>query len=96
MSHRLIRPLLLSALSLLPLTAARAAEPAKLPHLTQANSALYIANWGDRAVMRCDGASGKMLTTLGKDLIPVGLAIGPDHNLYVTSIGMGQSCASIQ
>ena len=86
MSHRLTRPLLLSALSLLPLTAARAAEPAKLLHLTRANSALYVANVGDGSIMRCDGASGKVLAVLGANLTPVGLAIGPDHNLYVTSI----------
>lgn len=39
MSTRSVRPLLLSALSLLPLMAGRAADPAKLPHLTRANSA---------------------------------------------------------
>ena len=39
--------------------------------------------------MRCDGATGKVLATLGSGLNPVGLAIGPDHNLYVTSFGDG-------
>ncbi len=92
--------LLLSALALLPAAsppaarAAGAAKPASLmrltPRLTRANSALYIANIGDGSIMRCDGATGKVLATLGANLSPVGLALGPDHNLYVTSFGDGR------
>jgi len=84
--------LLLSAV-LLPLAAhppaVRAQGAAPAPRLTPSNSALYIANIGDGSVMRCNGATGKVLSTLGANLNPVGLAIGPDRNLYVTSYGDG-------
>ena len=83
---------LLLAASLAPfLSLSSAAKPAanSRPTLTSANSALYIANMGDGSIMRCDGATGKVLATLGAHLIPVGLAIGPDHNLYVTSFSDG-------
>ena len=77
-------------LSALPLAASpSSAHSGKPLHLTQANSALYIANIGDESIMRCDGATGKVLATLGSHLSPVGLALGPDHNLYVTSFGDG-------
>ena len=39
--------------------------------------------------MRCDGTTGKPLAILGKNLSPVGLALGPGHTLYVTSFGDG-------
>ncbi len=78
--------LLLPALALPTLTARAAEAKAKL---TPAKSALYIANVGDGSIMRCDGVTGKVLATLGGNLTPIGLAIGPDHNLYVTSFSDG-------
>ena len=84
--------LLLSA-ALLPLAlhspAAGAAKKPAQPRLTPANSALYIANVGDGTILRCAGGSGKVLGVLGGSLTPVGLAFGPDHNLYVTSYSDG-------
>ncbi len=78
--------LLLSA-ALLPLAlhspAAGAAKKPAQPRLTPANSALYIANDGDGTILRCAG--GKVLSVLGGSLTPIGLAFGPDRNLYVTS-----------
>ena len=84
--------LLLSA-ALLPLALhapvlGAAKKPAQ-PRLTPANSALYIANAGDGTILRCAGGSGKVLGVLGGSLTPVGLAFGPDHNLYVPSYGDG-------
>ena len=84
---------LLLCAALLPLVAhpaARAAGAAPAPRLTPANSALYIANIGDGSVMRCNGATGKVLSTLGTGMVPIGLAFGPDRNLYVTSYGDGR------
>ena len=78
--------LLLPALALPAITARAAEKPAKL---TPAKSALYIANIGDGSIMRCDGATGKVISTLGANMTPVGLAFGPDHNLYVTSYSDG-------
>ena len=94
MSLRLRPPGLLLFAALLPLAAhppavrAQAAAPA--PRLTPANSALYIANIGDGSVMRCDGTTGRVLNILGANMMPVGLALGPDRNLYVTSYGDGR------
>jgi len=83
-----VRLLTLAALALaaLPPAAVRAdSRPAPLPM----HSALYVANLGDKSIMRCDGRTGKVLGTLGENLNPVGLALGPDGNLYVTSYGAG-------
>ena len=89
---RVLRPslapaLLLSSLALLPLSA-QAQRPARAPRLTPANSALYIANIGDGSVLRCNAKTGKVINVLGltQGLTPIGLAIGPDRNLYVTDI----------
>ena len=85
----LLLPAALLSAALLPLAAhslppkAKGAAPA--PRLTPANSALYIANVGDGTVMRCNGVTGKVISVLGKGMNPVGLAFGPDRNLYVTS-----------
>ena len=83
-----LRPtlLLLSALALLPIHA-RADHPHRL---TPRNSALYIANTADGSVVRCDGATGKVLNTLGANMNPVGLALGPDGKLYVTNYAEGR------
>ncbi len=91
---RRLTPLgLLLCAALLPLAlhspAAGAAKQPAQPRLTPANSALYIANVGDGTILRCAGGSGKVLSILGGGLNPVGLALGPDHNLYVTSYGDG-------
>jgi len=79
--------LLLSSLALLPLSA-QAQRPARASRLTPANSALYIANIGDGSVLRCNAKTGKVINVLGMTmgLTPIGLAIGPDHDLYVTDI----------
>jgi len=75
--------------ALLPLVlhtpAAGAAKKPAHPRLTPANSALYVTDFGDGTIMRCAGGSGKVLSVLGGGLTPIGLAFGPDHNLYVTS-----------
>ncbi len=89
MSFRFRPSSLLLCAALLPFASPAARAQGATPRLTPANSALYIANIGDGSVMRCNGATGKVLSTLGANLNPVGLAIGPDHNLYVTSYGDG-------
>ncbi len=76
--------LLLPFLALLPLPAHT--DP---PKLTPANSALYIANVGGGTVLRVNGATGKPLSVLGSGMDPVGLAFGPDRNLYVTAFEEG-------
>lgn len=85
-STLLRRPALLglAALALLPL----AAQARPKPKLSLAHSALYVANVGDGSILRCDGKTGKPLAVLaGGRVYPVGLAIGPDNNLYATSFG---------
>lgn len=78
--------LLLSALSALPV----AARAAPAPGLTPSNSALYVANSDEGSILRCSGITGKVVATLGNNLNPAGLAIGPDHKvLYVTYYGAG-------
>lgn len=75
--------LLLASLCLLP-PLGRAA-PAAPPRLTTANSALYIAGMDGKAVLRCDGTTGATLGLLGGGMSPSGMALGPDHDLYVIS-----------
>ena len=88
------KPLALAALPLGLLATLPASAKAAPAHASKkpaaSKSALYIANVGDGSIMRCDGATGKVLATLGTNLIPIGLAIGPDHNLYVTSFSDGR------
>lgn len=69
----------LAALGLLP--AAQAA-----PKTSLAATALYVANVGDGSILRCDGKTGRSLAVLGGGaMLPIGLALGPDKNLYVSS-----------
>lgn len=84
--RRRFGPVAVAALALLPFTA-RADAP-KRP--ATAGSALYIANTADGSIVRCDGATGKVLNTLGANMNPVGLALGPDRNLYVTNYAEGR------
>jgi len=70
--------------ALLPI-AADARQRKSKQHGSTEGLALYIANVGDGSVMRCDGATGKALSVIGKNANPCGMTVGPDHNLYTTS-----------
>lgn len=84
--RRLYRMLSLLFFLLPLLPDARAAPPA-LPHLTPTTSSLYIASMDSKAILRCDGATGAVLNSLGVGAGAVALALGPDHDLYAASYG---------